>query len=241
MAVSAPRFSTRFASPRLFALAAGALLMAGCSSYNPPPTAQQGLSIAEIQARDQAMQTTRMASRARAPSQIQIATGGLLQGNADSAQCVDWLDPCWEAGAGTAPASPSLPQTGPRPGAAQTFRGTLPCQDAALNCTAQHATLTVFPDRSWRARIIYYRGAEASGKPEVLSGCWERQPEPDGRRFALLLPNGNALAWLDAPSNNVLQLVPNDDQPSAVSYRLTRQPDTDPIGTVPPSVCRKPA
>lgn len=237
MAACAPRFSTRFASSRLFALAAGALLIAGCSSYSPPPDAQSGLSIAEVQAQNQAMQTSRQASRA--PSQIQIATGGLLQGNAENAQCVDWLDPCWEAGAPAA--ATGLPQQGPRPGAAQTFRGTLPCQDAAMNCTAQHATLTVFPDRSWRARITYFRGAEASGKPEVRSGCWERQPEPDGRRFALLLPNGNALAWLDAPSNNVLQWVPNDDQPSPVAYRLTRQPDTDPISNAPATVCRKPA
>lgn len=219
-------------SPVLRMLAGAALLaaLAGCQHYAPNSRPERDSTEAITRAQVERLQE-RGASRAMAPSQIRIATGGLTQPD-DAAECRDWLSPCWEAGAGSAPAAgtPGLLRA-PRPADAQTFRGVLPCQEAAMGCQAQHATLTLFVNGSWRARVSPLDAAGRAGAPIEQQGCWSRLGEP--RQLALTLANGNPLAEFTADSVNTLVVRDPDENPGALRYTLTRQPGPELLGGAP--------
>ena len=174
------------------AVATGVMLLAlgACEHYAPNHGPERGSTEALTRAQVQRIQD-RGASRALPPSQIRIATG--VAQTAEGA-CRDWLEPCWEAGADApAPAAnvPALARVA-RPADAQTFRGVLPCQDDAMQCTGQHATLTLFVNQTWRARVSYLNDSGAAGAPADLQGCWERSPG-DARHLVLYHQNGNVM------------------------------------------------
>jgi len=212
---------------------AAALALAGCEHYAPNvrPDANSTEAIARAQA--ERLQA-RGATRVMAPSQVRIATGGLTSGEATG--CTDWLDTCWEAG-GAAATTEGLPSV-TRPAPAQTFRGVLPCTEAAMNCTAQHTVLTLFANRTWRAHINYL-GANnmPMGEARDIQGCWNRTAS-NSRQFVLLHQNGNILGAFHATSNNTL--VSSQSSDSQLQYTLTRQPQPDAATAVAPNpaICK---
>lgn len=214
------------------AVLAGALLMAlgACEHYAPNQAPERGSTEALTRAQAQRIQE-HGASRALAPSQIRIATGSNLR--ADEA-CRDWLDPCWEAGADAPVPTTDVPALAriARPAEAQTFRGILPCQDEAMHCTGQHATLTLFVNQMWRARVSYLNAkAEASAAAE-LQGCWERNAD-QARHLVLYHANGNVMGEFHAASNNTLELISPEARPLSLHYTLTRQPEAEVLGGKP--------
>lgn len=220
-------------------IAAGAMLMAlgACEHYAPNQGPERGSTEALTRAEAERIQD-RGASRVFAPSQIRIATGPAQ--HADGA-CRDWLDPCWEAGADAPAPTVTVPALARvvRPADAQTFRGILPCQGDAMHCTGQHATLTLFVNQTWRARVSYLNAAGQSGAPADLQGCWERNPGA-ARHLVLYHTNGNVMGEFEATSANTLAYLSPEAQPVSLSYTLTRQPDPDLQGGKPAAgSCRR--
>jgi hypothetical protein len=112
---------------------------------------------------------------------------------------------------------------------AQTFLGTLPCQAASMQCSAQRFVLTLAPNGLWRARSSYLESAQASGKPIAEQGCWSATAEKPPR--VMLLDNkGNSRAEFTMAANNVLTVRDVAGVRPNLTYHLTRQPDLDPIG-----------
>jgi hypothetical protein len=112
---------------------------------------------------------------------------------------------------------------------AQTFLGTLPCQSAGMQCSAQRFVLTLAPNGRWRARSSYLEAAQASGKPIAEQGCWSATAEKPPR-VMLLDSKGNTRAEFTMAANNVLTVRAVAGVRPNLTYHLTRQPDLDPIG-----------
>jgi len=239
--MSAPRRPEKHAlNFAVRALLGGALLLglAACEHYAPNERPDRDSTEAITRAQMERIQS-RSATRVMAPSQIRIATGGFTQ--PENAVCRDWLNPCWEEGADTpAPAAgtPELMRT-PRPAPAQTFRGVLPCQDAAMGCSGQHTVLTLFVNQMWRAQLNYLDAAGRGSTPATLQGCWERSAQ-DERRLRLYHQNGSLLGEFQAASNNTLVFHATEQVSTNLNYTLTRQPDPDVMGGQPQAVsCAK--
>ena len=108
------------------------------------------------------------------------------------------------------------------------FAGTLPCFNAAMQCTAQRIMLTLAPNGRWRARATYLEQNAQSGKPQAEQGCW-RTLIGTPTRVAILTAQGTPRAEFAAPSDNLLKLVSLNGQTPNLAYTLSRQPDLDPI------------
>jgi len=110
---------------------------------------------------------------------------------------------------------------------AQTYMGTFPCFSRSMQCQAQaqRVTLTLAPNGRWRARTTVL---ESEGKPTAEQGCWSVTGERPAR-LILLDAQGNTRAELLASANNVLRLRSVLGNVPTLDYRLTRQPDLDPI------------
>ena len=225
-------------TPALKVLAGSALLLTAtaCQHYAPNSRPERGSTEEITRAQVERLQE-RGATRTMPPSQIRIPTG-IAQ--APEVICRDWLNPCWEEGAAKGQAAaanvPALARV-PRPAEAQTFRGVLPCDDPALQCTGQHATLTLFANQTWRAQVTYLEADGGAGEPTRLQGCWQRGLQDD-RRLVLYRANGNLLGEFQASSNNTLQVLNPGDNPSSLHYTLTRQPDADLLGDAAPQAGR---
>ncbi|GAA5236215.1 copper resistance protein NlpE N-terminal domain-containing protein [Verticiella sediminum] len=215
---------------RVLAGAMSLATLAACQYYAPNAYVDPDSTEAVTRAQAERLQQSG-ASRSMAPSQIRIATGGLTQPQAGV--CRDWLDPCWEQGAGQVQ-SADTPEALriPRPAEAQTFRGVLPCQDAAMGCQGQRAVLTLFANGTWRANVSYLDGAGRASAPTQQQGCWTRGFD-NPRQLLLTLANGNPLAEFNATSVNSLLVRSPEDSPTALRYTLTRQPDPELMGGAP--------
>jgi len=122
---------------------------------------------------------------------------------------------------------------------AQTYLGTLPCFHQELKCTGQRITLTLAPNGRWRARVGYLHATGQSGADLMDQGCWraivERRP-----RILLLESDDNVRAELIMTDNNVLRVRAVNGEALSLAYRLTRQPDLDPmdeLAKASPPVC----
>lgn len=208
-------------------------VLAGCQHYAPNSAPDRDSTEAQTRAEMQRLQE-RSANRTMAPSQIRIATGGITQ--PDGALCRDWLDACWERGAGAAPAAASTPGLArlPRPDGAQTFRGVLPCDDVAMGCRGQRVTLTLFENETFRGHVVYLNNDGSESQPAALQGCWARDAG-EGRHLQLTLGNGASLGHYLAESVNTLVVLPPDDRPGNLRVTLTRQPDAELMGGMPPA------
>ena len=186
------------------------LLASGCakqqsdpSYYDPPPGSTT--SDASSQARN-----THNRNVISAPSQIQL---DLEPKEPNAAVSVG-------AGAQSGHAS-VIPQP-------QTYLGTLPCFNPQLQCTAQRITLTLAPNGRWRARSGYLQASTQTGKNLADQGCWRAVPERP-TRIILSERNGNVRAELIMGQGNVLRVRSVNGEAPNLAYKLTRQPDLDPI------------
>jgi len=105
---------------------------------------------------------------------------------------------------------------------AKTFLGTLPCPDDA--CEATRVSLTLAPSGHWRARRT-----TLSTPPRVTAeqGCWEvLRTQP--LRIALLTED-TVRADLGFVQNNVLRVHSYNGVEALLEYRLTQQPEIDPV------------
>lgn len=208
-------------------------VLAGCQHYAPNSAPDRDSTEAVARNEMQRLQE-RSANRTMAPSQIRIATGGITQ--PDGVLCRDWLDACWERGAGAQTAQASTPGLArlPRPDVAQTFRGVLPCEDAAMGCRGQRVALTLFENQTFRGEVVYLNNDGSESRPAALQGCWARDAS-DARQLQLTLDTGASLGRYLAESTNTLVVQPPDDQPSTLRMTLTRQPDAELMGGMPPA------
>lgn len=111
----------------------------------------------------------------------------------------------------------------------ETFFGTLPCFHQDMRCTAQQVTLTVAPNRRWRARVQYLDGPQgASGQAMTEQGCW-RSLAMQPPRVLLLDGEQNIRAEFSVTAYDVLRLRSIDGEVVNLTYTLNRQPDLDPI------------
>lgn len=113
-----------------------------------------------------------------------------------------------------------------------TFLGTVPCLSEQA-CAATRITLTLAPDGQWRARSIMLNEAQTAF---TQLGCWAIVGEQP-LRIALRTANEQTKALLEFVGDNVLRIQTLDGQRANLDYRLTRQPDTDPI----PELAQQPA
>ncbi len=114
----------------------------------------------------------------------------------------------------------------PRP---ETFFGTLPCFHQDMRCTAQQVTLTVAPNRRWRARVQYLDGQQgSSGQAMTEQGCW-RSLAMQPPRVLLMDGEQNIRAEFTVTAYDVLRLRSIDGEAVNLTYTLNRQPDLDPI------------
>ena len=144
-----------------------------------------------------------------APSQIQLGFGDETQ--KPTAQTTP------DSAAQTNIIPPALAQP-------HTFLGTVPCLSEQA-CAATRITLTLAPDGQWRARSTMLNEAQTS---LAQLGCWVVVGEQP-LRIALLTANEQTKALLEFVGDNVLRIHTLDGQRTNLDYRLTRQPDTDPI------------
>ena len=121
----------------------------------------------------------------------------------------------------TAQAAPAIP---PQLADVHTFLGTVPCLDQSA-CPATRVTLTLAPDGQWRARSVALNAAQTK---IAQMGCWVLVGE-DPLRIALRIDNAQTKAVLEFVTGNVLRVRSFDGHQTKLDYRLTRQPDTDPI------------
>jgi hypothetical protein len=132
------------------------------------------------------------------------------------------------AGRTAAGIHPELAKVVPQP---QTYLGTLPCLSPGMQCNAERFVLTLSPNGRWRARTSYLNAGADSGKPIAEQGCWGTSTaEPP--HVLLMDLKGNARADFILAANNVLQLGSLGGVQPNLAYRLTRQPDLDPIDEV---------
>jgi len=218
---------------RALGVVALAMVVMGCEHYAPNVRPEAGSTEAITRAQAERLYS-HSATRTMPPSQIRIATGGLTS-REESSVCADWLDRCWEELGLTAEQGEMLPGE-TRPAPAQSFRGLLPCVEASMACTAQHATLTLFANHTWRARISYLdERNQPVGSATDLQGCWQRTADSP-RHFVLIHENGNPFGSFVATSNNTL--VWDQTAESRLQYSLTRQPENDARASVAPEGLR---
>lgn len=105
-----------------------------------------------------------------------------------------------------------------------TFLGTIPCLSEQA-CPATRMTLTLAPDGQWRARSTMLNDAQTT---LTQLGCWAIVSEQP-LRITLLMSEERTKAVLEFVGDNVLRIRSLDGQRASLDYRLTRQPDTDPI------------
>lgn len=144
-----------------------------------------------------------------APSQIQFGFGDSTQKTTPS------------AAPNSAVQAIAVPRQLTQP---QTFLGTIPCL-REQPCAATRITLTLAPDGQWRARSTMLNDAQTT---LAQLGCWvvvNEQP----LRIALRTTDKQTKALLEFVEDNVLRIIALDGQRASLDYRLTRQPDTDPI------------
>lgn len=144
-----------------------------------------------------------------APSQIQLGFGE------------DTQKPTAQASANPATQADALPRQLAQP---HTFLGTVPCL-STQPCAATRITLTLAPDGQWRARSTLLNDAQTT---LTQLGCWVRVGEQP-LRIALRTTDQQTKALLEFVGDNVLRIHTLDGQRASLDYRLTRQPDTDPI------------
>lgn len=144
-----------------------------------------------------------------APSQIQLGFGDELQ------------KPAAQAKPGAAAQTTAVPHQLAQP---HTFLGTVPCLSEQA-CPATRITLTLAPDGQWRARSTMLNEAQTT---LAQLGCWVMVGEQP-LRIALRTPDKQTKALLEFVGENVLRIHTLDGQRANLDYRLTRQPDTDPI------------
>lgn len=154
-----------------------------------------------------AIQRAKGDSSNRTPGQLQLGFG-------DQAQTP----------AADSPAAPATPAIPPQLAETHTFLGTVPCLDQAV-CPATRVTLTLAPDGQWRARSVALNDAQTT---TAQMGCWVLTGE-DPLRIALRIDDVQTKAVLEFVNGNVLRVRSFDGHPTKLDYRLTRQPDTDPI------------
>lgn len=144
-----------------------------------------------------------------APSQIQLGFGDDKQKPAPAA-----------------PAAPTgLAHAVPHPLAEpHTFLGTVPCLSEQA-CPATRITLTLAPDGQWRARSTMLNAAQTT---LAQLGCWVAVGDQP-LRIALRTTDKQTKALLEFVGDNVLRIDTLDGRRANLDYRLTRQPDTDPI------------
>lgn len=152
-----------------------------------------------------------------APSQIQLGFGDQSAKPAAPA-----------ASESAAPAS-VIPAALAQP---HTFLGTVPCL-SEMACPATRITLTLSPDGQWRARSTMLNEAQTT---LAQLGCWVIVGEQP-LRIALFMNDKQPKALLEFVADNVLRIHTLDGQRANLDYRLTRQPDTDPIA----ELAQKPA
>lgn len=144
-----------------------------------------------------------------APSQIQLGFGD------------DTKKPTTEAARSAATPASVIPHQLAQP---HTFLGTIPCLSAQA-CAATRLTLTLAPDGQWRARSTMLNDAQTT---LAQLGCWVIVGDQP-LRIALRTTDKQTKALLEFVGENVLRINSLDGQRASLDYRLTRQPDTDPI------------
>jgi hypothetical protein len=105
-----------------------------------------------------------------------------------------------------------------------TFLGTVPCLSGQA-CPPTRLTLTLAPDGQWRARSTMLNDAKST---LTQLGCWVVVGEQP-LRIALRTADKQTKGLLEFVGDNVLRIHSLDGQRATLDYRLTRQPDTDPI------------
>lgn len=186
-----------------------AVLVSGCAQQQTAGYYDAVHDTTESDARQQAQGR----SSARAPSQLQFGFGNTAANT----------QPTTAAEVASANAAIQA-----RPLAeAKTFLGTVPCMAQDSACQASRLTLTLAPDRQWRARTVLL-DAPASSEAIVQQGCWSvvgTQP----LRIALRTSQGTSMANLSFVNDNVLRINRINDVTPTLDYHLTRQADIDPI------------
>ncbi|MDN5841911.1 MAG: copper resistance protein NlpE [Alcaligenaceae bacterium] len=146
-------------------------------------------------------------SNNRTPTQLQLGFGDQAQTPAPDS-----------------PAAPVKPAIPPPLAETHTFLGTVPCLDQNA-CPATRVTLTLAPDGQWRARSVALNAAQTT---IAQMGCWVLTSQ-DPLRIALRIDNAQTKALLEFVNGNTLLVRSFDGRQTRLDYRLTRQPDTDPI------------
>lgn len=144
-----------------------------------------------------------------APSQIQLGFG-------DESQ-----KPAAQATPDSVAQTSAIPHPLAQP---HTFLGTVPCL-SEQSCAATRITLTLAPDGQWRARSTMLNEAQTT---LAQLGCWVVVGEQP-LRIALRTTDEQTKALLEFVDDSVLRIHTLDGQRTRLDYRLTRQPDTDPI------------
>ncbi|CAM4226551.1 NlpE-like protein [Kerstersia similis] len=232
---------TRHALTPLAAVFGGALLLSACAS-NPDSAYAPRTENSATDARNQ-YQDFRGREAVRAPSQLQISLDRSnirknTQANASAsaaeaeaqAQSGD-TPPDIVAAPGDGP--PVLPEPAyegsPWLRDTQTYLGTVPCFTGDASCRAQKVTLTLSPNGRWRSRTITID--PPSNPPETYTdqGCWRASGENRERVTLYNTERTQSIASFSFSHGNALILRQLHDQGSRLTYRLSRQPEIDPI------------
>lgn len=226
----------------LAAMLGGALLLSACASNTDSAYAPRAENSA-TDARNQ-YQDFRGREAVRAPSQLQISldrnnirknkqTAAAAAAEADAeAQPQDGeTPPDIVAAAGDGPAvlpepayegSPWLRDT-------QTYLGTVPCFTGDESCRAQRVTLTLSPNGRWRSRTVTIDPPANPPESYTDQGCWRVSGESRERVTLYNTERTQSIASFSFSHGNALVLRQLHDQGSRLTYRLSRQPEIDPI------------
>lgn len=231
----------RLAPVHLAAALGSALLLSACASdpsraYTP----EHETSISDAQNQ---YQNIRGREALRAPSQIQLTLPERGQARkageqpeavaATSAPAVDpnMLPPdVLDAQGATAAVAAPLQDGSPWVRDTQTYMGTVPCYTGnTAACRAQRVTLTLSPNGRWRSRTVTVEPAQADAQPYTDEGCWRASGDQRERITLYDAKRTSSVASFSFSQGNALILRTLHDQPSTLTYRLSRQPDLDPI------------
>ncbi|MEO6983991.1 MAG: hypothetical protein ABI155_01440 [Paralcaligenes sp.] len=193
-------------------LALTTLILAGCAQLRTPGyyDVQHDSTQSDAQAQAQGRDQT------KAPSQVQLSFGNSRKGGQND-----------QAGTASPAALAAAPAATPALAEAKTFLGTIPCLVNGNACSATRVTLTLAPNREWRARTLTLDGANANHS-QVQQGCWS-VIGTSPLRILLQLTNQNTKADLSFINNDQLHINTIDNITPNLDYRLTRQADIDAI------------
>ncbi|MCO7636911.1 copper resistance protein NlpE N-terminal domain-containing protein [Kerstersia gyiorum] len=235
-----PTRPARRALTPLATLLGAALLLSACASSPDGAYSSQAENSA-TDARNQ-YQDFRGREAVRAPSQLQISlpdrNNARKNANAAEAEVVAQAQvPDTEAPPDVRAASGDGPAVLPEPAYegspwlrdTQTYLGTVPCFTGDESCRAQRVTLTLSPNGRWRSRTITID--PPSNPPDSFTdqGCWRVSGDNRERITLYNTDRTQSIASFSFSHGNALILRQLHEQGSRLTYRLSRQPEIDPI------------